>query len=193
MLALKVLGISGSPRLGGNTDTLLAEVLKGAQSRGAETGTIFICDKDIAPCQHCDSCLMLGECKISDDMQQVYEQMAEADAIVIASPVHFLGLTAQLKAAVDRCQALWARKYRLKVPPLGEEKMRRGFFVSAGGRTREGNFEPAIATVKALFATLDVEYIGALTFPGVEEKGAILKNPDALNQAYEAGERLAGG
>jgi len=187
---LKVLGISGSPRLGGNTDTLLLEVLKGAQSQGAETSTIYICDQQIAPCQHCDSCLVLGDCKISDDMHKVYHQMSEADAIVIASPVHFLGLTAQLKAAVDRCQALWARKYRLKIPPLGEVKRRRGFFVSAGGRTKTGNFEPAIATIKALFATLDVEYTGALTFHGVEEKGAILKNPEALKQAYEAGRRL---
>ena len=189
---MKVLGISGSPRLGGNTDILLDEVLKGAKGRGAETSTIYICEQDIAPCQHCDSCLMLGDCKIGDDMHKVYKELGEADVIVIASPIHFLGLTAQLKAAVDRCQALWARKYRLKVPPLGEEKRRRGFFVSVGGRTKAGNFEPAIATVKALFATLDVEYRGELTFAGVDERGAILKNPEALKQACEAGKRLAG-
>jgi multimeric flavodoxin WrbA len=188
---LKVLGISGSPRLGGNTDTLLQEVLKGAESLGAETKTIFICDKRIAPCEHCDNCLVLGDCKIPDDMHEIYKQMSEADAIVIASPVHFLGLTAQLKAAVDRCQALWARKYKLKMPPLEEEKKRRGLFVSTGGRTAAGNFEPAIATVKALFATLDMEYEGALTFPGVDKKGEILKNEDALKQAYEAGVKLA--
>ena len=188
---MKVLGISGSPRLGGNTDILLQEVLKGAESQGVETETIFICDRQIAPCEHCDSCLVLGDCKIPDDMHDIYRQMNEADAIVIASPVHFLGLTAQLKAAVDRCQALWARKYRLKMPPLEKEKKRRGLFVSAGGRTAAGNFEPAIATVKALFVTMDVEYAGALTFPSVEGKGAILKTPDALKQAYEAGQKLA--
>ncbi len=188
---MKVLGISGSPRLGGNTNTLLHEVLKGAKSRGAETKTAFICDKQIAPCEHCDNCLVLGDCKIPDDMHDIYRLMSEADAVVIASPIHFLGLTAQLKAVVDRCQALWARKYQLKISPLKEERKRRGLFVSTGGRTTAGNFEPAIATVKALFATLDVEYVGALTFSGVDKKGEILKNEEALKQAYEAGVKLA--
>ena len=188
---MNVLGISGSPRLGSNTDILLDKLLKGVKSRGAETSTIYICEQEIAPCQHCDSCLMLGDCKISDDMKKVYWEFGEADVIIIASPIYFLGLPAQLKAMIDRCQALWARKYHLKVAPLGEEKLRRGFFVSVGGRTSPGNFEPAIATVKALFATINVEYSGELTFAGVDEKGAILKNPEALKQAYEAGQRLA--
>ncbi len=188
---MKVLGISGSPRLGGNTDQLLAEVLRGAESRGAEVSTTYICDLDIAPCQHCDSCLELGDCKTADDMQLVFRQLAEADIIVLASPIYFMGVTAQLKAMIDRCQALWARKHHLKIPPLGDKRPRKGFFVSVAGRKKAGSFEPAIATVKALFATLDVDYAGELVFPGVDEKGAILKNPDALKQAYEAGQRLA--
>jgi multimeric flavodoxin WrbA len=187
---MKVLGISGSPRLLGNTSQLLAEVLRGACSEGAEIKTLTVCDLDIAPCQHCDSCLRTGECKINDDMQSVYSEMEEADAIVLASPLHFMGLTAQMKALIDRCQSRWARKYRLKVPPLGEKRQRKGLFVSVGGRNVANLFNGARVTVKALFATLDVEYTGELLFTGIDEVGAITRHPTALKKAYQAGQKL---
>ena len=187
---MKVLGISGSPRLGGNTDILLAEVMRGARSKGAEVKTIYICDLDIAPCQHCDSCLRTGDCKTNDDMQTVYRELEEADRIVLASPIHFMGVTAQVKAMIDRCQALWARKYRLKMLPLHDDKKRKGLFVSVGGRKKADQFQPAVATVKALFATLDIDYSDELVFPGIDYKGAITKHPDALKQAYVAGQKL---
>ena len=187
---MMVLGISGSPRLLGNTDQLLAEVLRGARSEGAETKTITVCDLDIAPCQHCDSCLRTGECKINDDMQSVYSAMEDADAIVLASPLHFMGVTAQMKALIDRCQSRWARKYRLKVPPLGDKRRHQGLFVSVGGRDVANLFDGARATVKALFATLDVDYSGELLFAGIDEAGAIARHATALKQAYQAGRKL---
>jgi multimeric flavodoxin WrbA len=188
---LRVLGIAGSPRRGGNTDLLLAEVMKGAASRGAETKTIVLSRLKIAPCQHCDTCLQTGRCKIKDDMQMIYDELERADRVVLASPVHFMGVTAQTKAMIDRCQALWVRKYRLKLPPLGSERERRGLFVSVGGMKRANLFEPALATVKSLFKVLDIAYAGELLFPGVDEKGAITKHADALRQAFLAGQRLA--
>ena len=59
---MKVLGIAGSPRRGGNTDLLLAEVLKGAASKGAEVKIIILSELTIVPCEHCDSCLETGKC-----------------------------------------------------------------------------------------------------------------------------------
>ena len=189
---MRVLGIAGSPRRGGNSDRLLAEVLRGAADNGAEVKTIIVCELDIAPCQHCDDCIVSGVCKFNDDMQLVYKALEEADRIVLASPLFFMGITAQMKAMIDRCQALWARKYRLKIPPLGDLRPRKGLLVSVGGR-KEANFEPAIATVKALLANLDISYDGELVFSGIDEKGAIEKQPDALNSAYIAGQRLVEG
>jgi multimeric flavodoxin WrbA len=187
---LKVLGIAGSPRRGGNTDLLLAEVLKGAESKGAEVKTIVLNDLDITPCQHCDACFEAGVCRIKDDMHMVYKELEQADRIVLASPVHFLGVTAQTKAMIDRCQALWARKYILKKPPLGDRRERKGLFISVGGMKLAGLFEPALATVKALFKVLDINFAGELLFPGIDEKGAIKNHPDALKQAFAAGQRL---
>jgi len=187
---VRVLGIAGSPRRGGNTDLLLAEVLKGAASKGAEVKTIILSQLEISPCQHCDACLETGRCKVKDDMQEVYDELANADRIVLASPVHFMGVTAQTKAMIDRCQALWVRKYRLKLPPLGDKRERKGLFVSVGGMKLANLFEPALATVKSLFKVLDIAYAGELLFPGVDEKGAITKNPEALHNAFLAGQRL---
>ena len=86
---MRVLGISGSPRRGGNTDLLLAEVLRGAESRGALVKTIVLSELNIAPCEHRDDCLVAGNCSIQDDMQQVYRELERADRLVLASPLHF--------------------------------------------------------------------------------------------------------
>jgi len=188
---VRVLGLAGSPRRGGNTDLLLAEVLKGAKSKGAEVKTIMLNDLKISPCQHCDACFEAGVCKIKDDMQMVYRELEKADRIVLASPVHFLGVSAQAKIMIDRCQALWARKYILKIPPLGDRRPRKGLFIAVGGMKLANLFGPSLAIVKALFKVLDIEYAGDLLFPGVDEKGAIKKHPDALKQAFLAGQKLA--
>jgi multimeric flavodoxin WrbA len=188
---VRVLGIAGSPRRGGNTDLLLAEVLRGAQSKGAEVKTIVLNKLKMTPCQHCDACFKEGVCRFDDDMQMVYREMEKADTIVLASPVHFMGVSAQAKIMIDRCQALWARKYILKIPPLGDERPRKGLFIAVGGMKLTKLFEPSLAIVKAFFKVLDVEYTGELLFPGVDRKGAIKKHPDALKQAFLAGQKLA--
>ena len=188
---MKVLGLAGSPLRDGNTDILLAEMLKGAVSKGAEVHTINLSELNIGPCTHCEACLIKGECKFHDDMQSVYRAMEEADYLVLASPLHFMGVTAQMKLMIDRCQAIWARKYILKIPPLGDRRKRKGFFISVGGqRTIANLFEGAIVTVKSLFRSMDVEYAGDLLFPGIDAKCDILNSPEALNKAFEAGRNL---
>jgi multimeric flavodoxin WrbA len=187
---VRVLGIAGSPRRSGNTDILLAEVLKGAASKGAEVKTIVLNRLKMVPCQHCDFCLTEGECRVNDDMQMIYEELKEADIIVLASPIQFTGVTAQMKAMIDRFQVLWSRKYVLKVSPLGDERERRGFFISVGGRKAAGLFEPALEMIKTVFRVMNVAYAGELLFSGVDEKGAIRKHPDALRQAFIAGQKL---
>ena len=190
MSQVRVLGILGSPRRGGNTDLLLAEFMRGASSKGADVRTIVLNSLKFIPCQHCDACLKAGICRVKDDMQTVYEEMEKADVIVIAAPIHFMGLSAQAKAMIDRCQCLWARKYVLKVPPLSRERQRKGFFVSVGGTRIKNMFEPSLATVRTWFRILDIAYAGELLFSGIDEKGAIAKHPDALQQAFLAGQKL---
>ena len=190
---MRVLGIAGSPRRGGNTDILLEELLKGAASKGAETKTLVLRDMDYSPCTHCDGCIKTGNCIVKDEMQDIYKDFEDADVIVMASPIQFTNITAQMKGMIDRFQARWVRKYVLKLPPLGDSRERKGFFISVGGRKAKNLFEPAIEMITTFFRIIDVSYAGELLFKGVDEKGAIKDHPDALGQAYAAGEKLASG
>jgi multimeric flavodoxin WrbA len=124
-------------------------------------------------------------------MQKVYPRLLESDVVILASPIFFYGVTAWAKALIDRSQAFWARKYLLKDPSLGKEgKKRKGFFISVGATKGPRVFEGAVLTVKYFFDVLNAEYLGELVYRGVEAKGDILKHPEALQQAFEAGKRL---
>jgi multimeric flavodoxin WrbA len=188
---MKVLGIFGSPRRGGNTEILLEEALQGAEKEGAKVERLYLSDFTITPCKECHGCDHTGNCIILDDMQKIYPKLLEADVVILASPIFFYGVTAWAKALIDRSQALWSRKYLLKDPSLGKEgKKRKGFFISVGATKGPKVFDGAILTVKYFFDVLNAEYLGELVFRGVEAKGDILKDPKALEQAFEAGRRL---
>lgn len=187
---MRVLGIAGSPRRNGNTDLLLKEFLRGASDKGARVKTLYLDKLEIAPCQHCDTCLKKGMCRIQDDMQKIYTELEGSDLIVLASPVQFSGPPSQVKAMIDRCQCLWARKYVLKIPPLNNKKNKKGFLISVGGTRIKGMFEPTIAIVKTWFHVLDIEYAGELLLSGTDQKGAVLKNPDIMQKTYEWGQKL---
>lgn len=103
---MKILGICGSPREGAS-EFLLKRALKEMEDDGFETIFISVKDKSISPCIHCNDCLHTkGKCSIEDDMDEIYEALREADGIILASPIHFGSISAQLKAVIDRCQAM---------------------------------------------------------------------------------------
>ena len=188
---VRVLGLFGSPRRGGNTEILLEEVLRGAEKEGAKVERLYLSDFTITPCKECHGCDETGNCIILDDMEKIYPKLLEADVVILASPIFFYGVTAWTKALIDRSQALWTRKYLLKDPSLGKEgKKRKGFFISLGATKGQKVFEGSILTVKYFFDTFNADYAGDLLFRGVEAKGDILKHPEALQQAFEAGRRL---
>ena len=189
--ALKVLGIFGSPRKGGNTDLLLEEALKGAEASGAEVERLHVRDFSIIPCMECHGCDTTGICIIKDDMQKIYPKLTESDVIILASPIFFYGITGLAKALVDRSQASWARKYLVKDPSLIKKDLnRKGFFISVGATKGGKLFDGAILTMKYFFDAIHVRYAGELLFKGIEAQGDILKRPEALQQAFEAGRRL---
>jgi multimeric flavodoxin WrbA len=103
---MKILGLSCSPRIKGDTVTLLNAALEGARSEGAETELWSVADKIIHPCDACRACAGTGVCKIKDDMQELYEKMLGAEGIIFGTPVYFWDVTAQAKAIIDRTFAL---------------------------------------------------------------------------------------
>ena len=189
---LSLLCISGSPRRGGNTDRLLDQASAGAASRGARVKHIVLNDLDIAPCQHCDGCIQTGGiCAIADDMQWILEDLRQFDRFILASPVFFMGVPAQAKAMIDRCQALWVIKYIMKSPVgLNKGVPRKGAFMCAGGRTHDNLFDGSLSTVKSWYHVLEAEYAGDVLVQGVERYNDIDKNQGALKQAYELGRNI---
>jgi multimeric flavodoxin WrbA len=186
---VKVLGIMGSPRIKSNTDLLLDEALKGATDQGAEVEKIVVDKLKIAPCKEYLGCFKDGNCVIRDDMDEIYPKLLEADVVIIASPMFFYGLSAQAKALIDRCQALWARKHILKqsLPNGG----RKGAFIAVGATRGKKLFEGAILTVKYFFEAIGVEYADELLVRGVDARGEIKEHQIALSDAFELGKRMA--
>ena len=94
---------------------------------------------------------------------------------------------------IDRFQSRWARKYVLKIPPLGEVKPRKGFLIAVGGTKYKNIFDSPLVIVKTFFLLMNIEYAGDILLREIDEKGAINDHPEALKQAYETGQKLVEG
>lgn len=185
---MKVLGIMGSPRIKGNTDLLLDEALKGAQSRGAETEKIIVDKLKISPCREYYGCLKDGKCVIRDDMDGLYQKILDADAVIVASPIFFYTVSAQLMLLISRCQALWARRYVLKNLDI---PVKRGAFIAVGATKGAKLFDGPKLTIKYFFQAINAEYAEELLIRGVDKKGEIKEHPAALADACAIGQKLA--
>ena len=184
---MKVLGIMGSPRLKGNTDLLLDEALRGVQQAGVEVEKLVVDKLRITPCKEYYGCLQDGKCVIHDDMDDVYPKLLGADVVIVASPMFFYSVPAQLKALIDRCQATWARKYILKNLP---ELSHKGAFIAVGATKGENLFEGSILTIKYFFQAIGVTYGDELLIRGIDQRGEIREHPTALADALALGKRL---
>jgi len=102
MIRMKIIGIVGSPRIGGNTEALTRMALEEAKNEGAETELITLAGKEIKPCDACRACKETGSCHIEDDFQPILDKMLEADGIILATPVYTGSATPQIKALMDR-------------------------------------------------------------------------------------------
>lgn len=190
-MTLKVLGISTSPRLKGNSDLLLHEALAGAESAGAQVEYLRVANLNIAPCVECNSCYSTGRCRVQDDYQQVLQKMLDADRLIFATPVFFATVCAQAKMLIDRGQCLWANKYVLK-KPLFENgpRDRRALVIAVGGSKSKKQFESIRLTMRSYFDDLDMKYVGNLFVNRVDVRGAIKKHPSALQEAFRLGKEL---
>lgn len=105
----KVLIISASPRKNGNSGTLCNEFAKGATEVGHKVEKINLGDKKIGYCKACYACTKLGKCIQQDDVAEILDKMMECDVLVLASPVYFYSMNAQLKALIDRTVPLYLK------------------------------------------------------------------------------------
>ena len=197
---MKIIAIMGSPRKGGNTDLLLDAFLKGVKNGGGEFEKISISDFEISPCRECLTCEESGDCVILDDMQPVYRTLLESDRIVIAAPNFFYGFPAQLKALIDRGQALWARKHVLNRSPAardsgressgdypGKPLQKEAFALLVGATGGKNLFAGQLNTIRYFLEPLGAALTGSLLFWKIDRRGDILRHPTAMDEAYRAG------
>ncbi|MFO7862064.1 MAG: flavodoxin family protein [Desulfosalsimonas sp.] len=189
----RIVAIYGSPRRAGNTATLLAEAVAGAKSRGALVDEIVLRDRKISPCLEIYGCKKTGECVIKDDFQAVRDAILAADGLMLATPIFFYTVSAHVKALMDRCQSLWVKKYWIDKTEPGQRLLRReGLLISAGATKGKRLFDGTLLTVKYFFDVLDTRLWDSLLYRELEFEGDVEKHPLYLQQARDAGCRLAG-
>lgn len=179
-MSKKVLILSGSPRRGGNSDTLCDRFMQGAKEAGNEVEKIFVAGKKIGFCHACYYCTKHnGECAFKDDMGEVLQKMLDADVLVMASPVYFYSISAQLKAVFDRTVARWL-----------EFKNKEFYYIMTAAEDTDTVMDCTLECFRGLAACFDgsVEK-GVIYGKGVYEKGEINNHP-AMQEAYEMGKNV---
>lgn len=180
---MKVLGLVGSPREGGNTEIMVKEILEGASENGAETKIYNLNELDIKPCQACMHCKTNdGECKTNDDMQILYKELAESDAFVLGSPIYMWQMTAQAKLFTDRLYALMGFPEK-----LGKTS---SALVFSQGNPDGRLFDDYIGSTKQVFDLLGYPVKGVLVSAGDQTIGAVKDKEDILKDARTIGKDL---
>ena len=173
----KVLILSGSPRKGGNSDTLCDEFMRGAKEAGNEVEKIRVSEKKIGYCTGCYYCQKSGGvCAIKDDMADLLQKIIDADVLVLASPVYFYSIDAQLKTVIDRTVARWT-----------EVKNKEFYYIATCADEEKESQERTIECFRGYADCVEgaVEK-GVIYATGVYQKGEILGTP-YMKQAYEMG------
>ena len=173
----KVLILSSSPRRGGNSDTLCNEFMRGAIESGNEAEKVFLRDKTIHYCTGCSTCSLHGKpCPQKDDAAGVIGKMVEADVIVMATPVYFYTLSAQMKTLIDRCCARYL-----------EMKGKEFYFILTAAEESVPMMERTVECFRGLLDCLeDPREKGVVYGVGAWRAGDIEGMP-AMDEAYALG------
>ena len=177
---MNILILSGSPRRGGNTELLVEAFVKGA-SQKHHVEVVSVHDYKVNPCMGCNACFRNenNACIQKDDMCLIYDKMAVADMLVIASPVYFYGLSAQLKAVIDRFHNPIRDTYHIKKTAL----------LLVGAASLPELFDGILAQYQLCLNFFKLEDAGRVLVRGVKDKGDI-RNADALHEAFHLGSNV---
>lgn len=173
----KVLILSGSPRKGGNSDVLCDEFMRGAKENGNEVEKIRVAERKIGFCNACYFCKTSGGiCAIKDDMAEILQKMIDVDVIVMASPVYFYSIDAQLKALIDRTVSRWL-----------EVKNKNFYYIMTAADNEIEAMETTLKCFRGYAECVEgAKEVGIIYGIGVYEKGKV-KNTKAMIESYEMG------
>lgn len=179
-MSKNVLIISASPRKGGNSDTLCDQFRKGAEEAGNRADKIRLAELSIDYCSACYACKKIGHCVKQDDMEVVLSKMREADVIVLATPVYFFTMCAQMKTMIDRTLG-GAQKAGLE---------NKEFYLIATAADGKAAMERTIDGLRGYLECLPgAKEMGVIYGAGAWQLGDILKEP-AMQEAYQMGKNI---
>ena len=187
---MKVLGILGSPRLGGNSDILLDQALAGARDAGAETEKIILSRKKISGCLDCEKCNETGVCAIKDDMYEIQQKILEADTILHSVPVYFWAMTSQMKAYLDRWCVFFDGQWRLHDAYTPKMKVKKIGLITVCGDPDVSTANPIVHSFKTTCQFAGLKWLG-LVQASASEKGEIAENETMKKEAYNLGKKGA--
>lgn len=185
-MSKNILVITGSPRIGGNSDLLADAYIKGAKSAGHTVTKFETGLKKIGPCKACDTCWSKGTpCSFDDDFTQLCSLLEAADRVVFVSPLYWFGLSAQIKLAIDRLYAYCSENAKRKL------KIKQASLIVCGADTDAKIFKGAVKTYKNICRYLNWKNKGVLIVPGVSAKGDVVKTDGlALTESMGKGEKI---
>lgn len=171
-----ILILSGSPRKSGNSDILCDEFMKGSIEAGHKVEKIRVAEKNIGYCRGCCACRGTGICAIKDDMAEILQKIINADVIVMASPVYFYSIDAQLKALIDRTVARWT-----------EVSDKEFYYIMTAADSSKESMAATLACFRGYADCVNgAKEMGVIYGTGVYEKGEIT-NTKSTKEAYEMG------
>ncbi len=189
--SMKVCGIVGSPKKKGNVDLLVSQVLKGAESQGAQTQTVYLNDLQIKPCQSCGVNPYPRYCLYDDDMGILYKALESCDVIVLGSPVYFDTVSAQTKLAIDRCNCLMPYVEQPDKTFQFErriQKRKKGVFIAVAGIDQE--FDTIQTTVNGFFNWANIELVETILYPHENGLGCVKNDKKKMEHAFNVGVTL---
>lgn len=188
---MKIVGFVGSPRKEGNTTTIVNEVLRGAREAGAETKIFNLNALNIKGCQACYKCqIPEGRCVQKDDMSQLYDEIFNADAIVVGSPVYMLQVTGQMKIFVDRLFALMYLKDGKPGNFRNKIKGKKTVAVYSQGQPDTGVFASSFDLHEGALGFLGFKVQKRIVAGGMITKNDAGGNREIMEAAYAAGAGL---
>jgi multimeric flavodoxin WrbA len=187
---MKVLGILGSPRIGGNSDILLDQALAGAKDAGAEVEKISLVGKKISGCLDCGKCNATGICAVKDDMPEIHKKILDADAIIHSVPVYFWAMTAQMKAYLDRWCAFFDAEWKWHKAYYPKMNGKKIGLITICGDTNVSTADPIVHSFKTTAEFTKLNWIGVVQ-ASAGTKGEIAKNTKAKKEAFALGQRAA--
>ncbi len=195
-IEMKIIGISGSPRAGGNTDTLLRTLLEGAASAGAETEVVYLRDYAIHPCTGCERCRKDLTCtRFMDGMHLLYPKVEEADGLILGSPTYNYNITPEMKAFIDRLYPYYRFPDERPGPysSFFEGRGRKALVFSVAEQTKPDERGFAIEAMQRPLEAQGIAVTDTLPAEGYFTMRAVAGDAALQERALEAGRRFARG